>query len=136
VKRPLSVILFLAFFSENLVLYSSPFSQPPYFVGQARTEGLLLRKQTFAFDFLAVVWEHLNRRAPAEVPLVVLLQKEKNEKKGSSTQLSPWDNNPTTTSHTHTHTHTLTPFATFYATGNHQNKFKRELTLSAAWFRG
>ena len=38
--------------------------------------------------------------------------------------------------HTHTHTHTLTPFATFYATGNHQNKFKMELTLSAAWFRG
>ena len=38
--------------------------------------------------------------------------------------------------HTPTHPHTLTPFATFYASGNQQNKFKRELTLSAAWFRG
>ena len=37
---------------------------------------------------------------------MVLLQKEKNEKKESSTQLSSWDNSPYTT-HTHTHTHTL-----------------------------
>ena len=35
----------------------------------------------------------------------------------------------------HTHTHTHTPFANFCATGNNQNKFRRELTLSAAWFR-